>query len=155
MHIQVLSYKKTCECYHYKIMYVCTMYDTVYTYNHAIFVEALMTVCIFKLSGTIFDVEKLLEFSKFGCYIDFDLFGIETSHYQLWDAVDFPSDAQRIYNIKALVDAGFEDQVTLGHDIHTKHRLVSKLCNSVKSLLFHIQGLEFSTCLPGKMQVEI
>lgn len=83
---------------------------------HAIIIHVLLV-------GTIFDVGRLLEFAELGCYIDYDLFGIETSHYQLAN-LDFPSDAQRISCIRALVDAGFGDQVTVGHDIHTKHRLV-------------------------------
>ena len=36
-----------------------------------------------------------------------------------------PSDAQRLDRIKALVDAGYEDWITVGQDIHTKHRMVS------------------------------
>ena len=35
------------------------------------------------------------------------------------------SDAQRIEQIKFLVDNGFSDKIVVGHDIHTKHTLVS------------------------------
>ncbi|KAL5017086.1 hypothetical protein ScPMuIL_006675 [Solemya velum] len=68
--------------------------------------------------------DDLLEFAKLGCYCEYDLFGIEQSHYQLNAAVDMPSDAQRIQWVKALIDEGYEDKITIGHDIHTKHRLM-------------------------------
>lgn len=74
--------------------------------------------------GTILDVPELLEFAKLGCYIEYDLFGIETSNYQLKPEIDMPSDAQRVDRIKALVEAGHEDKITVAQDIHTKHRLV-------------------------------
>ncbi|KAK7501098.1 hypothetical protein BaRGS_00007583 [Batillaria attramentaria] len=75
------------------------------------------------LDRTFFSTNQLLEFAKFGCYCEYDLFGIETSHYQLWQEADMPSDASRIAFIRSLVDAGLEDHVLVSHDIHTKHRL--------------------------------
>lgn len=35
------------------------------------------------LDRTIFDNDHLLEFAKRGCYLEYDLFGIECSHYQV------------------------------------------------------------------------
>ena len=35
------------------------------------------------------------------------------------------NDAQRINRIKFLIDSGFGDKIVVGHDIHTKHVLVS------------------------------
>ena len=35
------------------------------------------------------------------------------------------TDAQRIERIKYLVDNSFSDKIVVGHDIHTKHVLVS------------------------------
>ena len=78
-------------------------------------------------AGTIYDTETLLEFAKQGCYCEYDLFGIETSHYQLWQEVDMPSDAQRIAFIRTLLDSGYSHKVLVAHDIHTKHRLVSSI----------------------------
>ena len=78
-------------------------------------------------AGTIYDTETLLEFAKLGSYCEYDLFGIETSHYQLWQAVDMPSDAQRIAFIRTLLDSGYSHKVLVAHDIHTKHRLVSSI----------------------------
>ena len=77
--------------------------------------------------GTILEVPEILDFAKLGCYLDYDLFGIETSNYQQRVDTDMPSDAERLDRIKALVDAGFGDKVTVGQDIHTKHRLVGYL----------------------------
>ena len=39
--------------------------------------------------------------------------------------------AQRLDRIKARVDAGYEDWITVGQDIHTKHRLVSSSLREV------------------------
>ena len=35
------------------------------------------------IDRTIFDDTKLLEFARRGCYVEFDLFGVECSHYQV------------------------------------------------------------------------
>ncbi|XP_076440280.1 N-acetyltaurine hydrolase-like [Babylonia areolata] len=75
------------------------------------------------LDRTFLSTEKLLEFAKLGCYCEYDLFGIEVSHYQLCKEVDMPSDAQRIAFIRALLDSGYGRRVLVAHDIHTKHRL--------------------------------
>lgn len=66
----------------------------------------------------------MLEFSELGTYCQWDLFGVEVSHYQLHLPTDMPSDAQRIMKIKRMVDEGKTDRVLMSHDIHTKHRLV-------------------------------
>lgn len=75
------------------------------------------------LDRTIHNMDALIEFASLGSYCEYDLFGIETSHYQLNQDIDMPSDAQRIERIKHLVDNGFQDKILIAHDIHTKHRL--------------------------------
>ncbi|KAH6928319.1 hypothetical protein HPB50_014246 [Hyalomma asiaticum] len=35
-----------------------------------------------------------------------------------------PSDAQRLAQLKQLVDEGFTDRIVISHDIHTRHRLM-------------------------------
>ncbi|XP_045624915.2 LOW QUALITY PROTEIN: phosphotriesterase-related protein [Procambarus clarkii] len=75
------------------------------------------------LDRTIHTLDLLVEYASLGTYCEYDLFGIETSHYQLNTSVDMPSDAQRISRIKHLVDNGFEDKILISHDIHTMHRL--------------------------------
>jgi len=69
------------------------------------------------------DVEELFEFAKMGSYLEFDLFGIECSHYQLNEKIDMLSDAQRVDIILQLINEGYEDRIIVSHDIHTKHRL--------------------------------
>ena len=77
------------------------------------------------LERTIQDPQVLAEFAtEFGCFCQFDLFGIENSYYQIKPCIDFPSDAQRIGLIQSLLDEKYEDKVLMAHDIHTKHRLV-------------------------------
>lgn len=77
------------------------------------------------LDRTLLNDEELLEFSKFGCYCQMDLFGTEVSWYQLNPNADMPSDSQRVERVKMLADAGKTDRILMSHDIHTKHRLVS------------------------------
>lgn len=77
------------------------------------------------LDRTIFDMNQLLEFGKFGCYMQYDLFGIECSYYQLNTMLDMPSDSQRIANLMKLIDEGYLEKILMSHDIHTKHRLTS------------------------------
>jgi len=76
------------------------------------------------LDRTIFDQSELLEFASQGSYCEFDMFGIETAHYQLNPAVDMPNDGQRIRMISQLVDEGYAERVLLAHDMYSKHRLV-------------------------------
>ncbi|XP_074642034.1 N-acetyltaurine hydrolase-like [Tubulanus polymorphus] len=77
------------------------------------------------LDRTIADNEKLIELAETGCYLEYDLFGIEVSKYVYNPKFDMPSDAERIKQIKFLVDEGHEDKILIAHDIHTKHRLVA------------------------------
>ena len=74
------------------------------------------------LDRTITDLDVLLKLADTGCYLEWDLFGNESSHYPLSD-FDMPSDAQRLDFIKQVVDRGFDDKVLMAHDICTNHRL--------------------------------
>ena len=67
------------------------------------------------------------EFAATGTICELDLFGNEISYYELSDQFDMPNDATRIALIKSLIENGYEDQITVSHDIHTKNRLVRKL----------------------------
>ncbi|KAI0219449.1 Phosphotriesterase-related protein [Lamellibrachia satsuma] len=75
-------------------------------------------------TGTFHTQEDILEFASLGSYCEYDLFGMEVSHYQLQRSVDMISDAQRIQRVKWLIEAGFEDRVLISHDIHAKHMLM-------------------------------
>jgi phosphotriesterase-related protein len=77
------------------------------------------------LDRTLLNDEQLMEFSKFGCYCQMDLFGTEVSWYQLNPSTDMPSDAQRVERLRMLADDGKIEKILMSHDIHTKHRLTS------------------------------
>ena len=80
-------------------------------------------------------MEMLVNFAEMGTYLDYDLFGIETSYYQQVEDSDMPSDAERMNRIAVLIKAGFQDRVTIAQDIHTKHRLVGeRICVCLKVL---------------------
>ena len=93
------------------------------------------------LDRTIFEYSGLVELAKTGCILEHDFFGIEVSHYQNNLAVDFLSDAQRIYRIKHLIDQGFEDQLVIAHDVHTRHRLVGAFYIFSNNALYFIRTL--------------
>ena len=76
------------------------------------------------LDRTIFDVGELKELAQRGCYLEYDLFGLESSYYPLGD-MDMPSDAQRLGFIRRLIDEGYAERIVVWHDIYSKHRLVS------------------------------
>ncbi|XP_051171856.1 phosphotriesterase-related protein [Leptopilina boulardi] len=76
------------------------------------------------LDRTLIKKEDLLEFSKIGCYCQFDLFGTECSYYQLTPTTDMLSDAQRLDQMKILREDGKLEKLLMSHDIHTKHRLI-------------------------------
>ncbi len=80
------------------------------------------------LLGTFFEDEDLFEFAKSGCICEYDLFGLESSHYQTNLQCDMPSDAQRIQSITKLIKEGYKDNIVIAQDIHTNHRLVSEQC---------------------------
>uniref|UniRef100_A0A2R5LM38 Putative resiniferatoxin-binding phosphotriesterase-related protein n=1 Tax=Ornithodoros turicata TaxID=34597 RepID=A0A2R5LM38_9ACAR len=90
------------------------------------------------LDRTLLEETELAEFASLGCYCEHDLFGIETSHYQPGPASDMPSDAQRLRLLKYLVDQGYEDRIVVGHDIHTKHRLMKYGGHGYSHILLNI-----------------
>ena len=75
------------------------------------------------LDRTVFELEQVLSIAASGCYLEWDLFGNESSYYPLAE-LDMPSDAHRLDLIKGAVDAGYADKVVVAHDICTNHRLV-------------------------------
>lgn len=90
------------------------------------------------LDRTLHSREKYCEFASLGCYCELDLFGIETTHYQHNESVDMPGDAVRIKVIKDLIEDGYEDRITVSHDIHTKHRLMKYGGHGFSHILINI-----------------
>ena len=75
------------------------------------------------LDRTIADFDTLMDLASSGCYLEWDLFGNESSHYPLSD-ISMPSDAQRIDVIAKTVAEGYGERIVVAHDVCTKHRLV-------------------------------
>ena len=75
------------------------------------------------IERTIYTKKMLNLVAETGIFMNFDLFGHESSYYPLAPSSYMPSDQQRIETIKHLLNDGFGDQLLLGHDICSKHRL--------------------------------
>jgi len=81
--------------------------------------------------------ETLLRLAESGCFLEFDLFGHESSYYPL-TARDMPSDAQRLDVVGDLVARGLTRQVLVSQDICTRHRLVRYGGHGYKHVVEHI-----------------
>ena len=76
------------------------------------------------IERTIFNPDTLMDLASTGVYVNFDLFGNESSYYPLSKEYYYmPNDHQRIEQVKLLIDSGYSEKILLGHDICTKHRL--------------------------------
>jgi len=75
------------------------------------------------IERTIVDRAVLLELAASGVYLEYDLFGVESSYYPYNPAFDMPNDAGRIRQIQFLIERGHRDQVLMSHDIAYKHCL--------------------------------
>ncbi|WP_323766307.1 hypothetical protein [Marinovum sp.] len=58
-----------------------------------------------------------------GAVVEWDFFGVESSHYWMTDEVELPTDLARLRLIRDLAAQGFGDQIALSQDICTKTRL--------------------------------
>jgi phosphotriesterase-related protein len=75
------------------------------------------------IERTIVDPAVLLELAATGVYLEYDLFGLETSYYPYNPAFDMPNDAGRIRQILGLIEHGHLTQILMSHDIAYKHCL--------------------------------
>lgn len=73
---------------------------------------------------TIYHWGSLKKLAETGCYLEYDLFGLETSYYPFVPLGYMPNDVQRMEQIERLIAEGYGDRVLLAHDIGFKHRLV-------------------------------
>ncbi len=71
---------------------------------------------------TIFDNDTLDKLAETGCFIEFDLFGSETTFYP-FSPIDMPNDGKRLDFFMHLRDEGRLGQVLMAQDICNKHRL--------------------------------
>lgn len=83
----------------------------------------LSRLIICHIDRTCLDRGWLKEMADSGCYLEYDLFGNESSYYPPNPNVDMPSDAQRMDVVLWHFEQGLEKQILLSHDIATKHRL--------------------------------
>ena len=81
--------------------------------------------------------ETLLRIAESGCFLEFDLFGHESSYYPL-TARDMPSDAQRLDVVGDLVARGLTRQLLVSHDICTRHRLVRYGGHGYRHIVEHV-----------------
>ena len=76
------------------------------------------------LDRTIEDRDTLKALAETGCYLEYDLFGVEDSFY-FWNPLkDLMNDAERLRLIAWLVEEGHGDQILTSHDMSGKNRLV-------------------------------
>jgi phosphotriesterase-related protein len=76
------------------------------------------------IDRTIADVRAVLDLAATGLWLEYDLFGVETSYYPYHPAFDMPNDGGRMAHVLALMEAGHTDQILLSHDIAYKHSLL-------------------------------
>lgn len=75
------------------------------------------------IDRTLFTLEAMRELARTGCYLEFDLFGQESSFYAL-APIDMPNDAMRINYLMQLLADGYGEQLLVAHDICRKTALV-------------------------------
>jgi phosphotriesterase-related protein len=75
------------------------------------------------IDRTLFGQELMRDLARTGCYLEFDLFGQESSYYPL-APIDMPNDAGRIDYLMHLMEAGYRDQLLVSQDICHKTSLV-------------------------------
>src|SRR5262249_22188152 len=73
---------------------------------------------------TIADVKAVIDLARTGIWLEYDLFGLETSYYPYNPSFDLPNDGGRMAHVLALIEAGHHDQILMSHDIAYKTALV-------------------------------
>ena len=82
--------------------------------------------------------ETLTQIAVTGCYMEWDLFGNESSYYPPNPSIDMPSDAKRIDDIAWISSQGYGDKVVIAQDICAKHRLVKYGGHGYHYILGHV-----------------
>ena len=75
------------------------------------------------IERTIADPAVLMDLAATSVYLEYDLFGLETSYYPYNPAFDMPNDGERMRQILRLIERGHLDQILMSHDIAYKHCL--------------------------------
>ena len=79
----------------------------------------LRRVIMCHIDRTVSEPARLKAIADTGCYLEYDLFGNEVSHYPMSD-FEIPSDAERMRQILWLIEQGHGRQVLMAHDICLK-----------------------------------
>ncbi len=74
------------------------------------------------IDRTLFELADIVELARHECYVEFDLFGQESSYYDL-SPIDMPNDARRIELILSLMELGFGRQLLVSQDVCRKAHL--------------------------------
>jgi phosphotriesterase-related protein len=84
----------------------------------------LTRVIVSHIDRTVHDPDRLRALADVGCYLEYDLFGTETTaRYPYRElGIDIPTDSQRLNRIRALMDIGHGAQILISQDVCTKHR---------------------------------
>ena len=90
------------------------------------------------LDRTVFLKETLTQIAVTGCYMEWDLFGNESSYYPPNPSIDMPSDAKRIDDIAWISSQGYGHKVVVAQDICAKHRLVKYGGHGYHYILGHV-----------------
>jgi len=77
------------------------------------------------LCRTIADVGAVVDLARTGLWLEYDLFGLETSYYPYNPSFDMPNDGGRMAHVLALIEAGYGDRLLLSHDIAYKTSLTA------------------------------
>ena len=90
------------------------------------------------IDRTVFDREQLIDIAKTGCYLEWDLFGNESSFYSLNPSINHPNDGTKLNTILDLVIEGYGNNILFAQDICTKHRLIKYGGHGYAYILRHI-----------------
>lgn len=74
------------------------------------------------IERTIQDEEDLKRLAETGCYLEYDLWGLEGYYPESLAIVDLPNDSHRIAQIKKLISWGYGEKLLLSYDICYKCR---------------------------------
>jgi phosphotriesterase-related protein len=73
---------------------------------------------------TISDIRAVIDLAQTGIWLEYDLFGLESSYYPYNPSFDMPNDGGRMAHVLALIAAGHQNQILMSHDIAYKTSLV-------------------------------
>jgi len=80
----------------------------------------LSRIAIDHFERTVFEAGNRYAIADSGCYLEYDLWGIEGYFNESFAVLDIPNDARRIAQIKDLIAHGYGSQILISHDICQK-----------------------------------